>query len=76
MERSESGGRLELLQHRSINQAMLPQLWPAMHDSMPDSVRRRHFRVGEEFCDSDDSVPLAGNCMASESKELFCESFA
>ena len=43
MQRCKAGGRLELLQHRSVNQAMLPQLWPAMHDSMPDSVRRRHF---------------------------------
>ena len=43
MQRCKGGGRLKLLQHCSIDQAMLPQLWSAMHDSMPDGIRRRHF---------------------------------
>jgi len=33
----------------------------AVHDSMPDRDRRRHFRVGKEPSDANDRFPLAGN---------------
>src|ERR1700732_5150902 len=40
---------------------MLPELRSAMHDSMPDGGRCRHFGVGKKSSDADDRVSLAGN---------------
>jgi hypothetical protein len=40
---------------------MLPELWSAMHNSMPDGGRCRHFGVGENSSDADDRFLLAGN---------------
>ena len=36
MQRRESCCSFKLLQDRIINQAMLAELWPAMHDAMSD----------------------------------------
>src|ERR1700731_428640 len=40
---------------------MPPELRSAMHDSMPDGGRCRHFGVGKKSSDADDRFPLAGN---------------
>ena len=38
-ERRKSGCGFQLLHDRFIDQAVLPQLWPAMHDAMTDRDR-------------------------------------
>src|SRR5271156_6473099 len=40
---------------------MLPKLWTAMDNSMPDRAWRRHFGVDEKLSDADDCFPLARN---------------
>ena len=42
MQRREGGRGFELRQDRVVDQAMLPELWAAMDNSMPDRVGRRH----------------------------------
>ena len=76
MQRREGGCRFELPQDRIINEAMLPELRPAMHNAMPDGGRGRHFGVGEKTSDADDRFPLAGNGTVSESNAFPCESCA
>jgi hypothetical protein len=59
---------------------MLPELWSAMHDSMPDGGRCRHFGVGEKSSDAYDRFPFAGNgyrlAKQSGSARILCEEFA
>jgi hypothetical protein len=59
---------------------MLPELWSAMHDSMPDGGRCRHFGVGKNSSDADDRFPLAGNeyCFGQQHAfaQIFCVEFA
>src|SRR5271168_1646077 len=59
MQRREGAGGLELLQDRIIDETVLPKLRSAMHDSMPDSRRRRRSRRVEKSSDADDRFPLA-----------------
>ena len=40
---------------------MASEFWSAMHDSMPDRDRRRHFGVGKKSSDTNDRFSLAGN---------------
>ena len=61
MQRREGGRCFELRQNRIVNEAMLPEFWPAMDNAMPDCVRRRHFGVDEKLSDADDCFPLARN---------------
>ena len=58
MQRREGGCGLKLPQDRIIDEAMLPQLRSAMHDSMPDGGRRRLFGVGKKSSNADDCFPL------------------
>ena len=61
MQRCKGGCRLELQKDRIINQAMLPELWPAMHDTMSDGGGQTYFRVGKKAADAGDRFPLTGN---------------
>ena len=61
VQRRKGDGRLEFSRTASSMQAMLPELRTAMHDAMPDGVRRRHLEVGKQSADADDRVSLAGN---------------
>ena len=77
MQRREGGGRLELSQHSSVDQAMLPQLRSAMHDAMPDGVRRWHIWSRPEVLRHWQTASRwPGIEHGLESKELFCESLA
>src|ERR1700733_6624688 len=60
MQRREGGRRFELRQDRIVNEAMLPEFWAAMDNSMSDCGWRRHFEVDEKPSDTDDRFPLAG----------------
>ena len=61
MQRRKGGRRFELPQDQFVNQAMLPELRSAMHNTMPDRGWCRHFGVVEKPSDADDRFPLAGN---------------
>jgi hypothetical protein len=68
MQRRKGDGSLKLPQHRVINNAMLPKLRSAMHDSMPDRARCRHFGVGKKSSNADERFPLArnGDCLREQ----------
>ncbi len=72
----EAGGPPELLQHRPVNQAMLPELWPAMHDWCPIATGAGIFKSERSFATLTTASRWPGIVIASESKELSCESFA
>ena len=80
MQRREGSGRFELLQDQIIDDAMLPELRPAMHDSMPDGGRRRHSGLGKKSSDADDRFPLAWNGYRLGEQRIFmrilCVEFA
>ena len=61
MQRREGGSGFKLTYDQIINEAVLPELRSAMHDSMSDGGRCRHFGVGKKSSDADDRFPLAGN---------------
>ena len=61
MQRGKSRGRFELLQHRVVDQAVLQQLRPAMHDAMPDGTGRRHPAFSQKPPDADDRFALGRN---------------
>ena len=61
VQRRKDGGKLQFPEHRLVNQAMLPELRPAMHNAMPDGVKRRHLGVGKKSTDAGDRFALARN---------------
>ena len=61
VQRRKGGGSLKFPEHRLVNRAMLPELRPAMHDAMPDGVKRRHLGVGKKSTDAGDRFALARN---------------
>jgi hypothetical protein len=72
MQRRKSGCGFQPLHDRFVDQAVLPQLWSAMHDAMSDRSRRRHSRAVEKFSDAVDRIPLARNgcCVAGHRAPL------
>ena len=48
MQRREGNRRFKLPKDLIINDAVASELWPAMHNSMPDGDRRRHFGGGKK----------------------------
>jgi len=58
MQRREGRSSIKLPEDRIVNEAMLPELRSAMHDS---TSRSRHFGVGKNTSDADDRFSLAGN---------------
>ena len=74
MQWREGGGRFKLPEDRIINQAVLPELRSAMHDSMPDGGRCRHFAVRKKFSDAEIASRWLGMAAVSESNAFPCES--
>ncbi len=56
----KSHGRVELIEDRIIDDAVVPELRSPVHDAMPDALRGGHFQVGKQPCDADNRVFLAG----------------
>ena len=71
MQRREGGSSFKLPYDRIINEAMLPELRSAMHDSMPDGGRCRHFGVGKKSSDANDRFLLAGNGYCLGEQRIF-----
>ena len=61
MQRRKSGCGFQLLRYHFVNQAMLPELRAAMHDTVPYRCWCGHFFLVEKFPDADHRIPLAEN---------------
>jgi hypothetical protein len=53
-------GRVELIEDRLIDDAVVLELRAAVHDTMPDALRCGHFQVGQQPGYADNRVLLAG----------------
>ena len=61
MQRRKSDRGYQLLHDRFVDQAVLPQFWSAMHNTMPDRDRCWPPGIVEEPCDPDKRILLVRN---------------
>ena len=68
-------GRVELIEDRIIDDAVVPELRSPVHDTMPDALWCGHFQVGQQPCDADNRVLLAGQRRALAEQRGPCRVF-